>query len=321
MKLPDRQILKGLCLPSLRTELHQVLNEADDKLRQKIYGPYWESYDKIKFLEQKASLFQMEERWLRIGVKNPEHQKTFEEVLFQMKPWRKGPFRWQGVELEAEWDSDQKWQRLAPYLKPLWGKKVLDVGCNNGYYLLRMLEQDPEYALGIDPTPRFYLQWLVLTRGMSLKRAEFHMIGIEHLNFFPTRFDCIFSMGILYHHPDPIGQLKLLKQALKPGGQLILEGMGIDHPDPICLFPEMRYAKAPGVWFLPSASCMLHWVKRAGFQNIQLIDSRATTPEEQRNTKYCPRPFETLEDFLDPETGQTVEGYPPPWRHMIVAEV
>jgi len=320
MDFPDRKKIKSLCLPTMRKNLDEILSEGDDKLNLKVYQPYWDSLKKIEFLEKEKSILKTVKGRVRVGAPLPEKESLLDEVLFQMKPWRKGPVDWYGMDLDTEWDSSLKWERLASHIDPLWGKAVLDVGCNNGYYLLKMLEQDPAYALGIDPTPRFYLQWLMLTKGLGLKRAEFQLLGIEHLNFFPQRFDSIFCMGILYHHPDPMGQLKLLKNSLKPGGQLILEGMGIDAKDPVCLFPETRYAKAPGVWFLPSLSCMVNWVKRAGFKDVEVVDSRKTTSEEQRNSKYCPRPFETLKDFLNPENeDETVEGYPAPWRHMVVA--
>jgi len=297
-----------------------VLAEGDEKLQQKIYQEHWQAIESLSRLAKEPVFMAMQGRWLKLGEVDSQHGELMHRALMALKPWRKGPMLWHGLELEAEWDSDLKWRRLEPHLDNLWGKNVLDVGCNNGYYLLRTMQQDPAYALGIDPTPRFYLQWLLLTLGLPLPRTDFQLLGIEHLGYFPKRFDCILCMGIIYHHPDPIGQLQLLKEALRAGGQLILEGMGIDHPESISLFPESRYAKAPGVWFLPSLSCMINWVKRAGFRDVKVIDSRATTAEEQRNTIYCPRPFESLGDFLNPEDAmQTVEGYPAPWRHMLCA--
>jgi tRNA (mo5U34)-methyltransferase len=115
-------------------------------------------------------------------------------------------------------------------------------------------------------------------------------------------------------------QLGWIKRSLRPGGTLVIEGMGIDSPDPVCLFPKDRYAKAPGVWFLPSLSCLENWLHRAGFRDLKVLHSGPTTHEEQRNSEFCPRPFETLSDFLDPtDNTKTIEGYPAPYRHMISA--
>lgn len=333
--MPSSRKILSAATPAWRHELGEILDEANRQLSLPAYDPYWRHLESLAKLLPRDAVLKQKGRQVcveKITSKlsfdaldegddsNLGTMSALDRALLDFKPWRKGPFDLFGVELEAEWDSDLKWQRLAPHLEGLWGKKVLDVGCNNGYYLLRAAQEDPAWALGIDPTPRFYLQWRLLTLGLSLPRVEFQMLGIEHLEAFPKVFDVVLCMGIVYHHPDPIAQLQGLRRCLRPGGTLVLEGMGIDSPDPISLFPEQRYAKAPGVWFLPSASCMVNWLKRSGFKDIEVVDSRKTTVEEQRNSKYCPRPFETLEDFLDPEDAEkTVEGYPAPYRHMIVA--
>ena len=60
-------------------------------------------------------------------------------------------------------------------------------------------------------------------------------------------------MGILYHHASPINILREVKTALKPGGTLIVESQIIPGEEPIALFPEGRYAKVPGTYFVPTA--------------------------------------------------------------------
>ncbi|MBF0196996.1 MAG: tRNA 5-methoxyuridine(34)/uridine 5-oxyacetic acid(34) synthase CmoB [Planctomycetes bacterium] len=320
---PDFESIGALCSPELLPSLKKIVVDANKKLNFNTLDHLWQAYAQTDFLSNAGSSLSIQESKVQICGREKcsvEELNALEQALQSLKPWRKGPFSFHGIDLDAEWDSALKWQRLKAYLGPLWGKKVLDVGCNNGYYLLKMCDGDPDYALGIDPTARFYLQWKLLTRGLHLPMADFQLLGIEHLNHFPKVFDTVLCLGILYHHPDPIGQLKLLHQAMNKSGRLIIEVMGIDSEDEICLFPQKRYAKAPGVWFLPSARCLENWLQRAGFTEIEHIHSGKTRVDEQRNTKYCPRPFETLTDFLDPEDEEkTVEGYPAPYRHMYVA--
>ena len=43
-----------------------------------------------------------------------------------------------------------------------------------------------------------------------------------------------------------------IKNALRPGGQVILETIGIPGTEPVALFPEDRYAKMRNVWFVPT---------------------------------------------------------------------
>ena len=64
-------------------------------------------------------------------------------LLLDFRPWRKGPFEIFGIELDCEWRANMKWSRLKGRIAPLEGRKILDVGCGNGYYCFRMLGQGP----------------------------------------------------------------------------------------------------------------------------------------------------------------------------------
>lgn len=314
--------VEKLCSSEQLSQLNGLLKKRILDLDRSIFQEFKNSIELASQYLKNESHLSLNGRHLSIGTAQKNLEIKLKTCIEKMIPWRKGPFIWHGIPLEAEWDSSIKWERMEPFLGPLWGKSILDVGCNNGYYLLRACLQEPKIALGIDPTARFFYQWQLLTHNLHLPNADFQLLGIEHLNFFPERFDLVFCLGILYHHPDPIGQLKLVKQSLKKKGKAIIEVQGIDSQEEIALFPTKRYAKAPGVWFLPSAPCLKNWLHRAGFKTITLIDSTKTTNMEQRNSEFCPRPYETLEDFLSiDDQNKTVEGYPAPFRHMFLAEV
>ena len=45
-------------------------------------------------------------------------------------------------------------------------------------------------------------------------------------------------LSILYHHTDPVGLLKKMRQALAPGGKLIIDCQGIAGEESMCLVPE-----------------------------------------------------------------------------------
>ena len=70
-------------------------------------------------------------------------------VLQNLKPWRKGPFNYFGIHVDSEWRSDMKWARISSVLGSLQNKKVLDVGCGNGYYMWRMLDKGASLVLGM----------------------------------------------------------------------------------------------------------------------------------------------------------------------------
>ncbi|MCK5883514.1 MAG: tRNA 5-methoxyuridine(34)/uridine 5-oxyacetic acid(34) synthase CmoB [Bacteriovoracaceae bacterium] len=250
-----------------------------------------------------------------------EEKKQIIDSMQSMLPWRKGPFNLFGIELDAEWRSDFKWERLKNSISSLEGKKILDIGCNNGYFMFRMLEQNPELVIGIDPMTACDAQFQVMNKYANSSKLHFELFGVEHLDCFKGLFDTIFSMGIIYHHRHPIQQLIDIREALVPGGEAILETIGIPGEESYALFPEDRYAKMRNVWFIPTLSCFINWAKKAKFIDVEVIAATPLTDEEQRNTPWCPAPFQSLNDFIDPEDPtKTVEGHPAPMRFCIKAK-
>ena len=60
--------------------------------------------------------------------------KRIETLMRNLMPWRKGPFSLYGVNIDTEWRSDWKWDRVLPHLSDLTGRTILDVGCGSGYH-------------------------------------------------------------------------------------------------------------------------------------------------------------------------------------------
>lgn len=240
-------------------------------------------------------------------------------LLLQLAPWRKGPFTIHDIDIDSEWRSDWKWSRLAARISPLQSKRVLDVGCGNGYYAWRMRGAGAARVIGIDPSPRFVVQFYALKHFMGMAEpVDVLPLGIEQLPANLQAFDTTFSMGVLYHRRSPMDHLKELLATLKPGGELILETLVIDGELGHTLVPEDRYAMMNNVWFIPSCRTLLSWLGKCGFEGARLVDVSQTTMEEQRRTEWMT--YHSLKDFLDPKNPNlTVEGHPAPKRAIFIA--
>ena len=124
---------------------------------------------------------------------------------------------------------------------------------------------------------------------------------------------------MLYHHRSPVEILRNLKQTIRVGGFAIIESQSIDGEGSMALFPEDRYAKARNVFFVPTKDCLVNWVKRSGFKNVEVISHTKVTVDEQRATKDMT--WESLPNFLDSnDHNLTIEGYPAPYRTVVRAE-
>ncbi len=253
------------------------------------------------------------------GQATSEQQQQIEQALRGLHPWRKGPFQVFDTFIDTEWRSDWKWQRLAPHIAPLAGRTVLDVGCGSGYHCWRMRGAGAELVVGIDPTPLFIVQFQALQHFIRDQRVGVLPLGIEHLPSGLRAFDTVFSMGILYHRRSPIDHLLQLRDALRPGGELVLETLIIEGGANDCLVPEGRYSRMGNVWFLPSTELLELWLRKTGFRNVRTVDVTRTSTDEQRRTDWMQ--FHSLAQFLDPDTPElTIEGYPAPTRAIVLAE-
>ncbi|MCQ4269751.1 tRNA 5-methoxyuridine(34)/uridine 5-oxyacetic acid(34) synthase CmoB [Pseudomonas kuykendallii] len=251
------------------------------------------------------------------GQRDDSARDALETALRGLIPWRKGPFHLFGVHVDTEWRSDWKWQRVAPHLN-LAGKRVLDVGCGNGYYMWRMLGAGADAVVGIDPNWLFLCQFLAMKHYLPDLPAWHLPLAFEELPGKLQGFDTVFSMGVLYHRRSPIDHLLDLKDCLVRDGELVLETLVVEGDAQQVLVPEDRYAQMRNVWFLPSVPALELWLRRAGFVDVRCVDVSITSVEEQRATDWMR--YQSLPEFLDPEDHRrTVEGLPAPRRAVLVA--
>jgi tRNA (mo5U34)-methyltransferase len=246
-------------------------------------------------------------------------QKQITGLLKQFMPWRKGPFDLHGIQLDTEWRSDWKWQRVQPHIQSLKNRHVLDVGCGSGYHMWRMLGENAKLVVGADPSQLFLMQFQAIKHFNPDPRIHLLPVGVEQLPELKA-FDTVFSMGVLYHRRSPIDFLYQLKNQLRKGGELVLETLVVEGDECTVLMPGERYAQMRNVWYLPSTAALTVWMERVGFKNIRVVDKAVTTLGEQRATEWMDG--QSLVDFLDPDDhSKTIEGYPAPLRAVVIAEV
>lgn len=250
-----------------------------------------------------------------------QQQANLRIQLKEFMPWRKGPFNIEGVEIDTEWRSDWKWDRVLPHLAPLKNRKVLDVGCGSGYHLWRMLGEGAKLAVGVDPSILSMGQFLILKHFIGEEKPAFFLpLTLEALPVInkADEFNTVFSMGVLYHRKSPIDHILDLKKHLTPGGEMVLETLVVPEEFGQLLVPKERYGQMNNVWFLPSVPELIRWVEKCGFKNVRCVDLNQTSIKEQRTTEWMK--WNSLETFLDPDnSSKTIEGYPAPLRAVILA--
>lgn len=297
--------------------IDEAINKPDGNL------PHWmQTLSELPNIPTETGIFIRDKAWV---TAKPQKAPSKEELaqlktsLLKLSPWRKGPFDFCGMELDAEWRADIKWNYVADGITSLKDKVVLDLGCGNGYYMFRMAEHNPAMVLGIDPSRISWMQFEAEQKYLKYPNVFFLPIGFENMPQECGIFDSVFAMGILYHRKDPFDFLRSLKYLLKKGGELVFETMTVEGDENTVLVPKDRYAGMKNVWFFPSDKATMVWLEKAGFTDIKLIHKYKTTTDEQRQTEWMTN--ETLSNWLDPKDPTlTIEGLPAPIRTIITAK-
>ena len=317
------------------TNSPDILIEYRDKLKfeeimaaRKRYGqkylsnPHWNAaralFEKLPVVESLE--IDLDTDSISIQSQHPltlAQEQIIEEATTSVIPWRKGPFSLFHQDIDSEWRSQRKWHRISPHLDQVKGKRVIDIGGNNGYFAFRLIPQHPSLILNIDPSARCYYQFELLQRYIQEPRVQYELFGVDDCHMFPRFFHIALFMGIIYHCRSPLDSLQQVLECLTPGGQIIFESMAVPGEQPTALCVPDRYAKMRNAWFVPTSSWMCAWAKTAGFTDVELVSVERLTPEEQRRTELSP--YESLKDYLNPDNHEfTIEGHPAPLRAVVV---
>ena len=331
------------------TRLPTWLNDIKDKANYAHAPAYQASVARLPNLTVNNVDLNSDVLTIEANLSESQRKQTM-ALLKQLMPWRKGPFQIGGqissrqtvdtqdnsdtnapILIDTEWHSDWKWQRVAPHLGNLKGRRVLDVGGGSGYHGWRMTGSGADTVIIIDPSCLFYHQFMAIrhfvgsadahtyTHGTGRYRTHYIPVPLEALPEHSQLFDTVFSMGVLYHRQSPFEHLQQLKGQLVKGGELVLETLVIEGDANTVLVPHDRYAQMNNVYFLPSVAALIGWLEKAGFTEVRCVDVAVTSTEEQRKTEWMT--YHSLADFLDPnDSSKTLEGYPAPLRATLIAK-
>jgi tRNA (mo5U34)-methyltransferase len=167
------------------------------------------------------------------------------------------------------------------------GRTVLDIGCNAGFFAIKMKQRGAERVVGIDSDPRYLAQARFAADVMEVE-IELKEMSVYDVGRLGERFDLVLFMGVLYHLRHPLLALDLLSehvvgdlllfQTMQRGSQQagplapdypFSETAVFDREDyPRLHFVEKRYAGDPTNWWIPNHACSHAMLRSAGFHVI-----------------------------------------------------
>jgi tRNA (mo5U34)-methyltransferase len=165
------------------------------------------------------------------------------------------------------------------------GRTVLDIGCNAGFFAIKMKQRGADRVVGIDSDPR-YLAQARLAAELSNVSIEFRHLTVYEVAALRERFDIVLFLGVLYHLRHPLLALDLLHEHVV-GERLLFQTMirgsaeeppierdypfsetdVFDRPGfPRLHFIEHRYAGDATNWWIPNQACAQAMLRSAGFE-------------------------------------------------------
>jgi tRNA (mo5U34)-methyltransferase len=181
-----------------------------------------------------------------------------------------------------------KWRQIAPFIpEDLGGWRVLDAGCNAGFYSFQLAARGA-HVTAIDIDARYLEQARWAARQLGLEnRVELRRGSVYQLANLSERFDLVCFLGVLYHLRHPLLALDILRGITQ--GQMILQTLTMpgdevfSAPESIELderallrqpfWPAMAFIERclegdPTNWWAPNHACVEALVRAAGFTII-----------------------------------------------------
>jgi tRNA (mo5U34)-methyltransferase len=178
-----------------------------------------------------------------------------------------------------------KWQQIAPFIAAdLRGWRVLDIGCNAGFYSFELARRGARVtAIDIDEHYLRQARWAAQQYGLE-SRIEFRRASLYGLARHDEGYDLVCFLGVLYHLRHPLLALDIVREITI--GQMVLQTMTMldesvtEAPESVSLadrvqltrpgwphlaFIERAVEADPTNWWVPNHACVEAMVRAAGF--------------------------------------------------------
>jgi tRNA (mo5U34)-methyltransferase len=174
------------------------------------------------------------------------------------------------------------WTQVEPaFPEDMTGKTVLDIGCNAGFYSLRLHARGARVT-GIEHDPHYLRQARFAASELGAD-IEYHLMDVYDVDRLGRQFDYVLFMGVLYHLRYPLYALdkvarlpreRLVFQSMLRGSVDTMPVLG-DYPIterevfedprfPCMYFLEHSYAGDPTNWWVPNRAAMEAMLRSAG---------------------------------------------------------
>jgi SAM-dependent methyltransferase len=146
------------------------------------------------------------------------------------------------------------------------GKRVLDIGCNAGFYSFVAKLRGAASVTGMDQQPHYLAQALLIREILGID-VQFQQTDGHDLDERIGSFDVVINTGVIYHLQNPMDLLGRLARITTEVMYLETEAL-IDPAHAECAwFIERDYCQDSSNWWIYGPTCVERMVRAAGFRD------------------------------------------------------
>ena len=171
-----------------------------------------------------------------------------------------------------------KWSRIETFINTIdiKGKRVFDVGCNEGFFSLKLKESGAKEVVGVDADELRIKKAKFVSEALETSNISYEIVDIFDKSIEKYgHFDFVLCMGFLHRVPYPY---KAIQQLAKISDTILFEWKSLKEGDfnsPIMKFcggVSKDSNKYSGLYWLPSVRCVTDILKASGFVHNLVID-------------------------------------------------
>ncbi len=156
------------------------------------------------------------------------------------------------------------------------GMRVLDIGCNAGFFSVAAKKRNADYVLGIDMSPG-YIRQAEFVRDVLGLEIDYRNMSVYELPVLDGQFDLVFCLGVIYHCSDPFlaarnvlsvtGKTAVIESALMDSSKFD------DRPLWEFVFPGYKRSEDERLynWWFPNVSGLKAMFQSAGFSSVDAV--------------------------------------------------
>jgi len=186
---------------------------------------------------------------------------------------------------KCDWQAQKRLITRAFDCTAFQDKKVLDIGCWDGLWSFEAERRGAREVYATDYISQRHSRqertFEVARDALGSKARYFPHVSVFDIAQLGVKdFDIVLFCGVFYHLRDPLLALARLRQVMKDGATLIVEGDAIYNRDDVSarFFYHQWHNRDASNWWVPTIPCLHQWLEASFFSDVVEIRDELPAP-------------------------------------------